>query len=63
MGLPVERTQGLAQSRDEGVRVVLPRLWLLGMTRKAHVMGVVLFSLVVGGLHGRMRLLLVSAPS
>jgi hypothetical protein len=32
--------------------VVLRRLRLLGMTRKAHVMVPVMFSLVVGGLHG-----------
>jgi hypothetical protein len=42
MGLPVER-EGPAGSRNEGVPVVLPRLRLLGMTRKAHVIGPVMF--------------------
>jgi len=63
MGLPVERAEGPAGSGDEGVPVVLPRLRLLGMTRKAYVMGVVMFSLVVCGLLGWVWLLLVSAPS
>jgi hypothetical protein len=37
--------------------------WFLGMTGEAHVTGVVMFSLVVGGVHGCVSLLAVSTPS
>jgi hypothetical protein len=52
VGVPVERAEGPAGSRGEGVRGVLPQLRLPCMTRQAHVMGPVMFSLVVCRLHG-----------